>query len=541
MTLTKSVRDLRLRLARLPTFRMSVPDAPAVPVRDPWPGDAVRGARLLKGEIVLQGAVRALKPGNWAEAAGASRGPAMNAYAHGFAWLRDLRVIGTDAARMRARALVADWIAGGANDPMALRPDVIGARVAAWLAHFDFFAASADDDFRHKLMGRLLSDSRLLSAALPPEELDGRAFTALRGLIAVSVALPDHAAYLSRALRFLPQEIGRQVLPDGGHAERSPGAHLEVLRELVDIRALLQTGGVALPAALGAAIERLALGLRTLRHGDGNLALFNGTRDEVPSLIDLVLNQAARGGRPPASLPDTGFYRLQAGRTVLIADAGAPPPAGLDRHAHAGTLSFELSVGRDRLIVNCGAAPLGSQASAKSQPGANVWTDAARATAAHSTLVVADTSSSELKPVGLGRRPGHVTAERQEANGAHWLEASHDGYKKGFGAIHRRRLYLAESGEDIRGEDVIEASAGQPYAIRFHLHPAVTANVQQDGEAVLLRLPSGGWRLRAEGALLSLEESVYLGGAEPRRAEQVVLTGKADGPQHVKWAITSVR
>ena len=143
--------------------------------------------------------------------------------------------------------------------------------------------------------------------------------------------------------------------------------------------------------------------------------------------------------------------------------------------------------------------------------------------------------------MGLGRRPGHVTAERQEANGAHWLEASHDGYKKGFGAIHRRRLYLAESGEDIRGEDVIEASAGQPYAIRFHLHPAVTANVQQDGEAVLLRLPSGGWRLRAEGALLSLEESVYLGGAEPRRAEQVVLTGKADGPQHVKWAITSVR
>ena len=539
--LTKSVRDLRLRLARLPTFRMSVPDAPAVSTRDPWPGDAVRGARLLKGEITLQGAVRSLKPGGWAEAAGASRGPTINAYAHGFTWLRDLRVIGTDAARMRARALVADWIAGGANDPMSLRPDVIGARIAAWLAHYDFFAASADDDFRHKLMWRLISDARLLSAALPPEELDGRAFTALRGLIAASVALPDHAAHLSRALRFLPQEIGRQILPDGGHAERSPGAHLDVLRELIDIRALLQTGGIALPAALTAAIERLALALRTLRHGDGSLALFNGTRDELPSLIDLVLNQAARGGRPPASLPDTGFYRLQAGRTVLIADAGAPPPPGLDRLSHAGTLSFELSIGRDRLIVNCGAAPLGAQTTAKPSPAVNFWTDAARATAAHSTLVIADSSSSELKPAGLGRRPNHVTAERQEANGAHWLEASHDGYKKGFGAIHRRRLYLAESGEDIRGEDVIEASNGQPYAIRFHLHPGVTANVQQDGEAVLLRLPSGGWRLRAEGAQLSLEESIYLGGAEPRRTEQVVLTGLAHGAQHVKWAITSVR
>ncbi len=533
MTLTKGVRDLRLRLARLPSLRLSVPDAPAVPVRDPWPGDAVRGARLLKGEILLHGSMRVLKPGAWPEAACGGRGPVLNAYAHGFTWLRDLRVIGTDAARMRARALVADWIATGGAAAVAARPDVAGARIASWLAHYDFFAASADDEFRQKLMWRLVSDARMLSAALPPEELDGRAFTALRGLIAVSVALPDHAAYLTRALRFLPQEIGRQILPDGGHAERSPGAQLEVLRELIDIRALLHTGGVAPPAALGAAIDRCALALRTLRHGDGSLALFNGTRDELPSMIELILGQAGRNARPPASLPDAGFYRLQAGRTVLIADAGAPPPPGLDRLSHAGTLSFELSVGRDRLIVNCGPAPAGGAA-------ANVWIDAARATAAHSTLVIADTSSSELKPAGLGRRPQHVTAERQEANGAHWLEASHDGWKKGFGAIHRRRLYMAESGEDIRGEDVIEASAGQPYAIRFHLHPSVTANVQQDGEGVLLRVASGGWRLRAEGAQVSLEESIYLGGPEPRRTEQVVLTGRADAAQHVKWAITRV-
>jgi uncharacterized heparinase superfamily protein len=71
------------------------------------------------------------------------------------------------------------------------------------------------------------------------------------------------------------------------------------------------------------------------------------------------------------------------------------------------------------------------------------------------------------------------------------------------------------------------------------LHPAVTASPQQDNGAALLRLPSGqGWRLRAEGAAISVQESVYFGLAEPRRAEQVVLTGHQDGPQQVKWAIT---
>ena len=198
---------------------MSVPDAPAVSMRDPWPGDPARGARLLKGELSLSGAVRVLKPGSWADTGGH---PIMRAHAHGFAWMRDLRVIGTDAARMRARALVGDWIAGGDADPLAQRPDVAGSRIASWLGHYDFFAASADDEFRTRLMWRLVADARILSAALPAEEQDGRALTAIKGLIAASIALPDHAPYLSRALRFLPQEIARQVLPDGGHVERSP-------------------------------------------------------------------------------------------------------------------------------------------------------------------------------------------------------------------------------------------------------------------------------------------------------------------------------
>jgi uncharacterized heparinase superfamily protein len=516
-------------MARLPSLRISrVPDAPALPVRDPWPGDPGRGARLLRGELEIGGGVRSLRPGTWGEPATSA---VVDAMAHGFTWLRDLRALGTDAARLRARALVSEWVASPPNEALAHRPDVVGARITAWLGHYDFFAATADDSFRQRLMGRLVSDARSLSAALPTEELDARALTALKGLIAAAVALPEHAGFLTRALRFLPQEIGRQVLPDGCHVERSPAAQLAALQDLTEIRALLQAAQATPPAALANAIDRMAPALRVLRHGDGGLALFNGSKEESSSLIDIALTQAGRGGRGPSSLKDGGFQRLQAGRSVVIVDCGAPPPPGVDRFAHAGTLSMELSVGRDRLIVNCGAFPAG---------GAQ-WRDAMRATAAHSTLVIADVSSSELKSEGLGRRPVVVEAQRQEANGAHWLEASHDGWKKLFGAVHRRRLYVAESGEDVRGEDAVEAANPQPFTLRFHLHPDVNASLQQDGEAVLLRLRNGGgWRLRADGARMSLEESIYLGGHEPRRSEQVVLTGYADGPQQVKWAISKV-
>ena len=527
------LRGARRKFARMPHIGMKlgmtrIPDAPALPVRDPWPGDPVRGGRLLKGEFEYGGAVCLLRPGGWN---GIDASPILRAVLHGFTWLRDLRALGTDNARLRARMLVAEWIASPPNEEMVYRPDVIGARIAAWLGHYDFFAASADDLFRQKLMARLVGDARTLALALPAEEQDARALTALKGLIAAAVALPDHAAFLTRALRFLPQEIGRQVLADGCHVERSPAAHLSALQDLTEIRALLQASQTQPPAALSSAIERMAPALRVLRHGDGGLALFNGSREEVPALIDLTLTQAGRGGRAASSMTEGGFQRMQAGRTVLIVDCGVPPPPGTDRFAHAGTLSMEMSVGRDRLIVNCGAYVAGPQD----------WRDASRATAAHSTLVIADVNSSEIRRDGLGRRPEKVDVQRQEANGAHWLEASHDGWKRPFGAIHRRRLYLAESGEDLRGEDVVEAASPQPFTLRFHLHPAVSASLQQDGQTVLLRLPAGGgWRLKADGARLALEESIYLGGPEPRRSEQVMLTGFADGPQQVKWAITKV-
>ncbi len=523
------LRDARRAVARMPTMRMGrIPDAPTLPVRDPWPGDAARGARLVKGELDVGGAITALQPGQWGTS---SASDTLRAYAHGFSWLRDLRALGTDAARTRGRALVADWMATPTPDSLAQRPDVTGARLAAWLGHYDFFAASADDAFRQRLMTRLVGDARTLAAHLPAEELDARALTALKGLIAAAVALPDQAAFLTRAMRFLPQEIARQILPDGCHAERSPAAQLAALQDLVEIRALLQAAQAQPPAALGSAIERMSPALRAMRHGDGGLALFNGAKEDSASLIELVLAQAGRNGRSPSGLTEGGFQRLQAGRTVLLVDCGRPPPPGVDRLSHAGTLSMELSVGRERLIVNCGAAPA---AGAK-------WNEATRATAAHSTLVIADTNSSELKSTGIGRQPELVEVQRQEANGAHWLEASHDGYRKPFGATHRRRLYMAESGEDIRGEDAIEAANPQPYTLRFHLHPSVSASLQQDGEAVLLRLPSGGgWRLRAEGARITLEESIYLGGAAPKRSEQVVMTGYQDGPQQIKWAISKV-
>ncbi|WP_170985230.1 heparinase II/III family protein [Roseomonas sp. AR75] len=534
------LRGARRILANLKPIR--VPDSPARAFRDLWPGDAARGARLLRGEFEVMGTVRPLRP---AEADGAqdwaAGSPAWRAAAHGFAWLRDLRALGTDAARLRGRALTADWLALR-EDPLTEAPEVAGARISAWLGHWDFLAATAEDAFRKQMMQRMAQDARNVVASLPAEAAHRGALVALKGGMAAAVALEEET-WLARCVRFLPQELERQFNPDGGHVERSPSQLLAAIQDLIEIRNLLHGAGVDTPTLLPVVLDRAAPALRLMRHADGGLALFNGTREEPAAMLDLVLTQAQSRGRAPAALPDSGFHRLAASRTLVLVDCGSPPagrreaapgglPRGADRFAHAGTLSFEMSVGRDRLIVNCGAAPAAE----------GEWRDALRATAAHSTLVLADTNSSELRPEGLGRRVDAVEADRQESNGAQWLEAAHDGWVKQFGLRHRRRLYLSESGDDLRGEDVLEPEREVQvpgFAVRFHLHPAVVASLQQDEAGVLLRLPSGvGWRLRAKGARVAIEESISLA-AEARRSQQVALHTEA-GTGSIQWAISRV-
>ncbi|HSR70791.1 MAG TPA: heparinase II/III family protein, partial [Kiloniellales bacterium] len=515
---------------------------------DPWPGDAALGAAVLDGRFCLDGRRFETPAPLWNPVGlSAERATAL----HGFAWLRDLRAAGGDAARRAARELVTGWLAANRVwNAQTWEPLATGQRLASWLGCYEFFAASADITFRHRLLGAMTEQARHLHRVLPAGLTSAELVAATKGLILAGACLPEGESWRAHGLSILRRELRRQILADGFHAERSPARHLAVLRDLIDIRAALhraeaqagragsgegRPGGSVVPAELQAAIETMAPALRLFRHNDGGLALFNGSGEEESWRIDMVLQRAGGRRRAPSSAPESGFQRLRAGRTLVVLDAGAPPPPGFDREAHAGTLAFEMSVGRERVVVNCGA-----------RRGDPLWSRVQRTTAAHSTLTLADTNSSELGvEVGLGRRARVGCTHQDESEGSLWLEAEHDGYVRGFGLVHRRRLYLAADGADLRGEDRLipkgGTARGGTYAIRFHLHPQVQAGTARDGATILLRLAKGGgWQFRMSGAASArLEPSVYLGRAgEIRRSQQIVVSGVAahDGAT-VKWAL----
>jgi uncharacterized heparinase superfamily protein len=233
--------------------------------------------------------------------------------------------------------------------------------------------------------------------------------------------------------------------------------------------------------------------------------------------------------RPLRQARGWGYQRMSALGTILVLDAAPPPPQKIAEQGSASTLAFELSDGGQRLVVNCGGpGPVPTAMSAELVQGL-------RTTAAHSTLVLADTNSTAILANGsLGKGVEDVTIERSEDNDASRLEASHDGYVRAFGLIHKRSLMLGNDGKELRGADQLtpqgrkKVRESAPYAVRFHLAPGVEATVTADGMGAILRSRAAPpWNFRCRGGNLAVEESLWIDGrGQPQPTSQLVIVGE---------------
>ena len=360
-----------------------------------------------------------------------------------------------------------------------------------------------------------------------------------------SLCLANQSRHIRAATRKLSDELQRQILPDGGHISRNPGALIELLIDLLPLRQTSPRATSPAPALLNA-IDRMMPMLRFFRHGDGSFAMFNGMSSAPSDLLATLLAYDDTHGAPMANMPHTGFQRLDAGAMTVIMDTGPPPAASVSRDAHAGCLSFELSSGPSRIIINCGMPTTGR----------DNWRSFARGTAAHSTLTYHDTSSCQFVELSAMKRflqgapvvsgPANVESYREVVANGVLLTTSHDGYLSRFGVVHRRLLMVAHDGSRLDGEDTVSPAPGArikgtetDYALRFHLHPSVKASRLSDARGVMLVLPNRDvWTFEALDDKVELEDSVFLAGNDgPRRTAQIVIRQDARHAPSIRWSL----
>jgi uncharacterized heparinase superfamily protein len=463
----------------------------------------------------------------------------------GFGWLRHLRAADTALTRANARALVDDWISNPGNKPVGRRADVLSRRVISLLSQAPLVLSDTDSKFYRRYLRGLTREIRYLRYTMIDIPDGVPRLQVLIALCYASLCLANQAKHIRSASKKLSDELQRQILPDGGHISRNPGALIDLLIDMLPLRQTFAARNIAPPPALLNAIDRMMPMLRFFRHGDGTIALFNGMSGTPSDLLATLLAYDDTHGTPMSSMPHTGFQRLDAGSMTVIMDTGPPPPANVSHEAHAGCLSFELSSGPSRIVINCGMP----------STGRDNWRAFARSTAAHSTLTYSDTSSCQFVELSAMKRflhgapivrgPEIVENFREAVSNGVLLSTSHDGYVARFGVIHRRVLMISPDGNKLDGEDTVSPAPGArirgndgSYAVRFHLHPSVKANRLSDGRGVMLVLPNRDvWTFEALDDKVELEDSVFLAGNDgPRRTAQIVIRQDSRQVSSLRWS-----
>lgn len=403
----------------------------------------------------------------------------------------DLNAEGAAARRLWHRGLMSRWLAD--NPPgrgTAWAPYPLSLRIVNWIKWF-----LGGEPAESAWLESLAVQARWLERRLERHLLGNHLFVNAKALVFAGLYFEGAEAdrWFATGLRILEHEVPEQILADGGQFERSPMYHALALEDLLDLlnvaRSCAAAGSPArsLAGALEPRASRMLHWLRCMTHPDGALARFNDTAEGIaPPGAELERYAAALGivaapapGEGVLPLPTSGYIRATRGAAVALLDVAPIGPDYLPGHAHADSLSFELSVYGFELVVNRGTSEYGEGPRRQIERG----------TAAHSTVQIGAHDSSEVWAgfrVGRRARPRDVVIQGFE------VQTTHDGYAHLPGRpLHRRGWRLELQGLVVT--DQVSPAPAEPCLARYHLAPGLVC--QADG--------GGGYHVLHEGRLLA--------------------------------------
>lgn len=363
----------------------------------------------------------------------------------------------------------------------------------------------------------LAVQTRWLSSRLEHHLLGNHLFSNAKALIFAGLFFAGDEAdsWLEMGMRIVAAQLPEQILPDGGHFERSTMYHALALEDVEDLCNVASNYVGALPLQLQSSanawrqlLSPMRRWLRAMCHPDAQIAFFNDAAFAVaPTPTELEL-YAQRLGEPPldeavasvTELLPSGYVRVERGEVVTIIDVAPIGPDYLPAHAHADTLSFEMSVFGQRLFVNSGTSQYGGDAERTRQRG----------TAAHNTVIVDAADSSEIWAAFRVARRARPTGLVVKCNANPIVQCQHDGYLRLPGnVVHQRRWSFSSDRMEV--EDQLSGAFHHAEA-RLHLHPSVQIDTSSAGEdgTVAMHLARGGHvYVDVKGGALRIENSTW--------------------------------
>ena len=417
-------------------------------------------------------------------------------------------------------SLIDHWIHsnpldGNGSTADAWHPYVVSLRLVNWMLYLS--ATAVADGLAPHVRRSLVQHAIFLERNLETDLGGNHLLKNLKALVFAGCFWAGGRAdrWRDRFAAQFVKELGSQVLADGGHFERSPMYHAQVLCDAIEVAAILRRHSSVHYDGLSQLLHRMDRFAASVTHPDGNVALFNdcafgvapsssvlhcaltrldgGDAGPVTPRLELLL-APVKADRPVASpaaqeqaagvddqrraATATGYVAVPRDRATrfLIADVGAGGPDNLPGHAHSDLLSYELSIDKLRVVVDSGVG----------EYAAGRWRDYYRSTRAHNTVLVDATEQSDCwGSFRVGRRASPAQVVFTDGHGWQSLEAEHTGYDH-LGVRHRRRFLWSDHDFWIVG-DTLVGDGHHTWSSFCHLHPEAVVIQQTTSQVRVAR------------------------------------------------------
>ncbi len=417
---------------------------------------------------------------------------------------------------------------------------VLSKRIISWILNVDIILNNGSFYFKKNFLNSIITQTNHLKKNIKFEKNYSKRIEILTALLLSGLVFKEYINNFNIGIKELEKLVKDYFDDDGFPLTRNPSDLIFFSKYLILCKECIKDAQQYVPEFLEIIINKNLLCIKNILTPTNQIPLFNGGKEDNLEQFDKLLNNLSQKSKNKKTMI-SGIHNFSNKNNAIFFDAGDPPKKDFSRSYQSGPLSFEYYLEGIKVITNCG---FGSNISPKAE-------FLSRLTSAQSTLTLNDTSVTKFERNNLINRVfGNSVKNTFKVKNFDYFEnkdeikftASHNGYEKKFGCIHKREIAIDKIKGRLMGSDeIIKKKDGKPinYSIRFHLYPGLTAVKTMGGNSVLIQISKNKsliFTIMNESIIL--EKSIFLGRNKISNNTCVTVTGNlVNKNKIVHWEI----
>ena len=430
---------------------------------------------------------------------------------HSFLWLN---LIDRKNDGKSLQKIIKIWIMKHSNYKKKIwDSSILSQRIISWILNVDIILNNGSFDFRRSFFSSIISQANHLKKNIKFEKDYSKRMEILAALMLTGLVFKEYSENYNTAIKELEKLVKKIFDQDGFPLTRNPSDLIFFSKYLIFCKECIKEAQEYIPEFLDNIIVQNLVCLKNISTPNNQVPLFNGSSEENLLQFNEFVKKLDFKTRNKKNIIG-GIQRFKFKNICVYFDIGEPPEKKFSKSYQSGPLSFECYLDGEKIITNCGF-------------GHNISSKAAllsRLTSAQSTLTLNDTSVTKFERNKLINSTfGSSIKNTFQISGSNFIDnndkveatASHNGYEKSFGCIHKRIISIDKSTSNLSGYDeIIKTADGKPinYSLRFHLYPGLLAVKTMGGASVLIQLSKKkSLVFTVNNETVLLEKSIFLG------------------------------